>query len=130
MRPSWKSPAWGVAAITSIRGDEMKTLLLTVLLVLTASWAWADPFLVCAPQSDADEYIVTFDLVDDPPTPYNEFTFPDGTTWVVLKDLAGIPEGNHQVDVKAVNMWGESASVPFAFIKSLPGSAPNIGLHR
>lgn len=102
----------------------MKRIFLALgILLLWSSVVWANPFLVCDPQIDVDEYIVTFDGVPETIL-YNE----SGGV-VILKDLVGIATGSHNVDVKAKNIWGESVSVPFGFVKSLPGAPTGIGLN-
>jgi len=94
----------------------MKKLFLALIcfIIFTGS-ALAAPFLVCDSQLDVDEYIVVFDGTEEV-VPYN-----DAGGYVVLKDLAGITEGDHNVSVKAKNIWGESSEVPFVFTKALPG---------
>lgn len=80
------------------------------------SLAHADPFLICDPQTNVTHYVVT---MDGDTTTVPAFDLGDGT--VMLKyDLAGIPMGPHNVEVKAKNVWEESTSVPFDFTKALP----------
>jgi hypothetical protein len=106
----------------------MKRLILAFCLVLLSfAVAFGNPFLVCDPQTDVDEYVVTIDGVTTT-EPYQEVVFSDGT-YAVIKDLDGIPDGTHNVSVKAKNMWGESVSVPFVFSSVKPSSPSGIGLH-
>jgi len=106
----------------------MKTLFLIVAIVLLPAFAMANPFLVCDPQTDVDEYEVIF---DGAPTyvPYAE-TDVGGETVVILMDLAGISNGNHHIEVNARNIWGHSVNVPFDFNKTVPGAPAGIGLRR
>ena len=99
----------------------MKKLLVGLILAVSlifASTVWANPFLVCDPQPDTDEFVVVIDGVQTI-VPYQE-TVIGGDTVVVLADLAGIEDGNHTVSVKAKNIWGESSPSPFLFSKILP----------
>ncbi|MBA7494732.1 hypothetical protein ES702_05309 [subsurface metagenome] len=88
-----------------------------ILVLALLSLAYADPFLICDPQTNVTHYVVD---MDGDKTTVPAFDLGDGT--VMLKyDLAGIPTGTHNVEVKAKNVWGESTSVPFDFTKALPG---------
>lgn len=103
----------------------MKTLFLTLVLFFgLTGLVFATPFLVCDPQPNTDEFVLMFDGIEEI-VPYN-----DAGGYVVLKDLAGITDGDHDVSVKAVNMWGQSSEVPFAFVKALPGVAGNVRLKK
>jgi hypothetical protein len=106
----------------------MKTLLLTLLVLVCAVSAHAAPFLVCDPQENVDEYVVTIDGVETV-VPYATAGFDDGE-FAVLMDLEGIADGDHAVTVKAQNVWGESSTVPFAFLRILPGEPGGIDLHK
>lgn len=97
-----------------------KTFLLisTILCLLLVNESSGAPFLVCDEAGDVTGYEVNL----------------DGDGWEVtpapLKyDLEGIVEGGHTVEVRAVNLWGESPSVPFDFTKTLP-SLTNIQLSK
>ena len=43
-------------------------------------------------------------------------------------DVSSVSNGTHNMTVKAKNLWGESASVPFSFTKAVPTSPLNIAL--
>ena len=43
-------------------------------------------------------------------------------------DVSNVSNGTHNMTVKTKNMWGESASVPFSFGKTVPISPSNIAL--
>jgi len=101
---------------------NMKAIVLILAILLMAAPAMAAPFLVCDPQANTTEIMITFDGVTDI-IPYAE----TGGV-VVLKDLAGIANGVHNVEVRAGNIWGLSTPVPFVFTKTLPGSPSNIDL--
>jgi len=96
-------------------------ILFALLMALIALFAFAQfshaaPFLICDPQTNVTHYVVTLDG-DTSTAP--AFDLGDGT--LMLKyDLAGIPAGAHNVQVKAKNLWGESIPVPFDFTKALP----------
>ena len=82
--------------------------------------AFANPFLVCDPQTNVTNYVITGDInVTVPATDLG-----DGTVRLQY-DLAGITEGTFKLEVKAKNIWGESISVPFDFVKALP-AAPEV----
>ena len=104
---------------------KLFALIITVALLLICSPVFAAPFLVCDPQSNTDEYIIIFDGTEEI-VAYNEQ--PEG--YVILKDLVGIAEGSHHIEIKARNMWGESIAVPFDFTKVLPGKPINIELKK
>jgi hypothetical protein len=110
----------------------MKKIIVPIIaaLFLIAGSAAAGPFLVCDPQpgpgqpGGVENYIVILDGTPYVSTPED---LGDGTVRLHY-DLAGIAVGDHNVEVKAENKWGESAPVPFAFTKQLPPSPTNIGL--
>lgn len=104
----------------------MKKLLIAVLLIdtlLFSGIALADPWLVCDPYATGDKpdgFKYVLDTGSEVSVAYSERIF--GTeNCAVVCDLAGATTGNHNISVKAFNVWGDSASVPFAFSKSLPG---------
>jgi predicted secreted protein len=102
----------------------MKKILLAALVVmLLAVPALADPWLVCDPYptgAKPDGFKYVLDTGTEVSVAYSERLF--GTeNCAVVCDLAGVTTGNHNISVKAWNIWGDSASVPFAFSKSLPG---------
>lgn len=103
----------------------MKRILLAILIVtLSAVPVFANPFLVCDPQTNVTQYVVTLDGVT---TTVDAFDLGDGT--VMLKfDLAGISNGNHDMSIKAKNIWEESIAVPFVFNKQAPQTPSGIGL--
>jgi hypothetical protein len=100
-----------------------KFLLAVVVVMLLAGPALADPWLVCDPYPTGDKpdgFKYVLDTGTEVSVAYSERLF--GTENVaVVCDLATVTTGNHNIGVKAWNIWGDSASVPFAFSKSLPG---------
>jgi len=83
--------------------------------LLIPALAFADPFLVCDPQTNVTHYVITGDI--DVTVPATDLG--DGTVRLQY-DLAGITEGTFNLEVKAKNVWGESVTVPFDFAKALP----------
>ena len=70
-----------------------------------------------------------------------EVSFDNGQNWInadsenlndnkirLKHSLGSVPIGSHVMQVRAVNPWGVSSAVPFAFTKELPQSPTNIGL--
>jgi len=45
-------------------------------------------------------------------------------------DVTGVTNGTHNMTVKAKNMWGSSASVPFTFAKTVPIAVSGIALEE
>jgi hypothetical protein len=96
----------------------MKKILFVLAMVLMASQAWANPFIVCDPQTGVTHYKVT------------------GAAWVVSPvtaqadgsirmDIVSAPVGTSNLNFSAcINdpVWGEQCSVtsPFSFTK--PGT--------
>jgi len=90
------------------------TILFFIALLLPVL-AFASPFLVCDPQTNVTHYVITGDInVTVPATDLG-----DGTVRLQY-DLAGITEGTFTIEVKAKNVWGESVTCPFDFVKALP----------
>ncbi len=101
-----------------------KSLILAFVLVFVASVGWTAPFLVCDPPLPGDvvtNYKLFFDsgaAIDHVPV-----------AGVIRYDLAGISAGNHIVKAQACNEWGCSAdSLPFTFIKKIPGAPATLKL--
>ena len=102
-----------------------KKLMLGVLvLMMFTGTVLADPFLVCDPQTNVTHYVITLDGISTtvPAVDLGDDTFN------LSFDLGGIDVGNHNVELKAKNIWGESIAVPFVFVKSLPEVPTGIGL--
>ena len=108
----------------------MKTLLMVTILAMafTAGTAGAEPFLVCDPTTDQiTEYVLVIDD-RDPVTSVPE-DLGDGT--VRLKyDLEGLSIGQHHIEVRARNIWGQSDAAPFDCIKSLPGQPAGLKISQ
>ena len=96
----------------------MKKILLTVLMVLFASTAFAAPFLVCDPQEGVIGYTLT-GLTDD--------TIAAQADGSLKYDLASLPNGTYEVTVAACNIWdcGEAAVMP-PFSKTVPVKPVNL----
>ena len=91
----------------------MKNFLFTIgFIFLTCTLVHAAPFLVCDEDSNVTSYLVTLDSGEEVEVPAP-----------LRFDLSGISEGEHVIEVKAKNVYGESAPVPFEFIKALPASS-------
>ena len=101
-----------------------KLVMVVTILVMMVGVSFADPFLVCDPQTNVTHYVVTLNgaTIEVP-----AFDLGDGT--VALRyDLKNIVIGNHSVEVRAKNVWDKSIAVPFAFVKSLPEAPTGIGV--
>jgi hypothetical protein len=94
---------------------------------------FASPFLVSDKQC---KYIAE---VAENCTASYEWSLDGGTTWVpidsqnigendirVRHDLASMPDGLNSVQIRGVNIWGESISVPFEFTKAAPEALTGI----
>jgi len=84
--------------------------------------AHASPFLVADPQTNVTHYVVTIDGVTETVA---AFDLGDGTVRLQY-DLVDVTPGQHNCEVKAKNLWGESVAVPFVFTKALPGVLENV----
>ena len=105
-----------------------KRLFLTGLIFfLSCTVALAGPFLVCSPVSSdtVSHYNVKVDGSAAITVP--AFGNPDGTV-MIHYDLAGFSNGNHNLEVAAANIWGESTYVPFDFTKAVPSGPQNFQL--
>jgi len=99
--------------------------LITFVILLIASTSWANPFLVCDPTPEAvTHYGVTVDGVDEV---VPSFDCGDGTVRLMY-DCEGFSPGAHHIEVRAINLWGESDTVPFDCVKVLPSIPSGIGL--
>jgi hypothetical protein len=108
----------------------MWSLVLLYAVVLLLTWeAWAEPFLVCDPQTDATGYIYTMNGGPEVTVPY-ETRVLRGTTYAFIADLGPLPNGAFTYSVKAYNVWGQSIAVPFSDTKVLPGSVSRMVISR
>jgi hypothetical protein len=107
-----------------------KIAFLVVMITLTLSYtAFASPFLVCDPYAN-DETKPTYFVVVLNGVSHNSpaVVLADGTVRLEF-DLGGLwNAGGNNVTVKAVNIWGESQNVPFAFIAGLPSDPSHVVL--
>lgn len=103
-------------------------MLVTVCFFLFTGIAFANPFLVCDPQTGVDNYKVEI----SGPTTVSVDIQPDATGQYGFKlDLADVtlPNGSYSVRANASNMWGTSSwSTSFPFVKALPGAPGGIKL--
>lgn len=99
----------------------MKKLLLiaTLIIIFIGQMAIAAPFVICDPDASAEYYVIILDSGEAIETPAP-----------LRYDLSGIETGDHIVEVRAANMWGQSAPVPLEFTKKLPESITGLGLGR
>ena len=90
----------------------MKKLIAICLFVLLTGVAYANPFLVCDPQSNVTEYVIRSggqEVVTPYPLHY---------------DLQGLPDGSYTFYVRARNADGDSAEVEFSFVLPIQVSTP------
>ena len=105
-------------------------VLLVVLFVTLASFAYAGPYLVCAPYPASDPQPTEFVMfLDGREVVEPAYKNPDGTVQLFY-DLEAISTGPHTLTVAARNEWGDSAAVPFPFTKSLPGPPGGVSISR
>lgn len=105
----------------------MKKLFATLFLVLMASAAWANPFIVCDPQTGITHYKVTGAAWIVSPVPAQT----DGSIKI---DISTAPVGTSNLNFSAClsdSMWGELCSVtaPFSFIRpGIPATPTGVKL--
>ena len=107
----------------------MKGLILCLCLMFLSSVAFAAPFVITDEHNAAlvENYVVTVDGGDEivvAPT----IVSPDKVVGVY--DVGGLPDGEHTVTFKTINLWGSSATCPFTFSVSLPPTVTDIRLVR
>lgn len=83
--------------------------------LLFIATVWADPFLICVPQTNVTNYNITGDIVATVPA----YDLGDGTVRLEY-GLSGLADGNYTCNVTAENIWRESAPVPFSFTVAGP----------
>lgn len=103
--------------------------LLAIVFLFLAGPVWAEPYLVCDPQTDADGYVYSLNGGPEVEVAYEERVFDEVGQKAVIADLASIPEGPFTYEVRAYlndPVWGrlESATVPFESARPASGSAP------
>lgn len=98
----------------------MKHLFFALCIIFFAVTAQATPFLVSDPQSGVTSYQFTGDSFFATKT-----AEADGS---LRYDLAGIPIGNHNINVTACNLWGCSSITPFGFSATIPAVPSNLRL--
>jgi hypothetical protein len=106
----------------------MKTLITIIAVLIMCGTAAASPFLVCDPYDAAvgvDTFVITIDGGTAYTSPAQVMT--DGKTRLYL-DLGSVTSGSHSMTIKARNVWGDSATAPFEFTKSVPSAPVGIGL--
>lgn len=91
-----------------------KIFLIALIIGLFVSVAGAAPFLVCDPQENVDSYIVIIDGQNSE------------TQYPLHYDLQELQRGNHTVEVKAKNIWGESESSKIIFWSGAPDAPTNL----
>jgi hypothetical protein len=106
----------------------------SLMLVIVFFWlftgiAFANPFLVCDPQTGVDNYKVEI----SGPMNVTVDVLPDTTgTFGFKLDISplGLVNGSYTVRVSASNMWGTSSwSTAYPFDKDLPGEPQGIRLY-
>ena len=104
-----------ISVVFSAKPGKLPMLFLGLFLLIPLL-AFAEPFLVCDPQTNVTHYVITIDSVAT-----EVLAFDLGNDTVMLRyDLNGISTGTHNTSVKAKNIWGESVTVPFVFVKAIP----------
>lgn len=103
--------------------------LLAIVLLFMAGPVWAEPWLVCDPQTDADGYVYSLNGGPEVEVSYEERLFEEGGQAAVVADLAGVPVGAFTFEVRAYKddpIWGrlESSPVPFESVRPGSGSTP------
>ena len=105
----------------------MKKISLAILLGLALAFityglVWAGPFLICDPYKASDN-VTKFVVSMDTAAPVDSLPVNNALRF----DLATLAEGAHTVKVKACNAFKCSEdSIPFIFIKTIPGVPLNI----
>lgn len=100
----------------------MKKLLIVLAMVLMASSAWANPFIVCDPQAGVTSYKVTG-------AAWATGTVPAQADGSIRMDIQGAPVGTSNLNFSACAddpIWGEQCSVtaPFSFTRPGIPAAP------
>jgi len=107
----------------------MKKLILILAILFMTSTAWASPFLVCDCMDDVEQYEIIFDggtpIISDAVTA--DCTGGQKRINLDVGQL-NLADGQHSLTGKAMNLWGESASTPFDFSKTVPVGLSGIGL--
>lgn len=108
-----------------------KSLMVATIFLASGIWCNAEPFLVCDPYPVKPiGFIYVLDNSTEVKVAYSEITTDDGERVAVVCDMAGAPEGDHKIIVRAYNEWGQSDPVPFDFNRSAPGGPGNIRFRR
>ena len=88
----------------------MKILTLILLLLITVSIAFANPFLIAEPLEDTDYYFISIDGVETYVAPSMDFLF--------LYSISDLMDGTHEIDVVPYHEeWGEGQCVTFNIIE-------------
>lgn len=96
----------------------MKRFTLAILFsIVFATSVLAAPFLVCTVDPDAETYVIRVGGTNTVETPAP-----------LHFDLGQLSNGQHNLEVAAKNVWGQSTFVPFGFNKAVPGTPSDIGL--
>lgn len=82
--------------------------------------------LICDAQTDVDTYLIDLDgVITESPAQIT-----DSTTGMkrLFFDLTGIAPGDHHVEVRAKNMWGQSDPAFLDFTAVIPGTPSGLSL--
>ena len=96
----------------------MKKLLIVLAMVLMATQAWANPFIVCDPQATVTHYKVTG-------AAWVPATVPAQTDGSIKMDISTAPVGTSNLNFSACRddaIWGEQCSVTAPFSFTRPGT--------
>ena len=106
---------------------------IAAIVLLSAAVSWAQPYLVSDPQCK-DGCTNCSDGVHGCAAGF-EISFDAGANWQTAgsmdvgtdeirlsHDLVGTAAGDHSIQVRAVNAWGDSAPIPFDFTAGAPSA--------
>ena len=104
-----------------------KCLIIGIILLFVGQ-AFASPFLVSDPHTEATCYRIR--VLNTTPEPEDDqvFSFSAQTDGSLRADLVNFSTGENKLMVLACNVFGESIEVVFTFVKTLPGISTNMAL--
>ena len=104
-----------------------KLLIILGIVFLCYGVAFGNPFLVCdpVPADTVTHYLVKIDGASA--ITVAAYGNSDGTV-MMHYDCVDFSNGNHSLEIAAVNIWGESTYVPFSFLKQVPAIPLTFGL--
>ena len=110
-----------------LRRNMKKLIIGFVLVLFLTPMAWGAAYITC----DCQDYVGWYDVKINSANPIQSIAV-DGSCPVGQKRMSfqvdTMPDGQYNLEIRAANMWGESAYVPFDFSKAVPGTPSGIGL--